>query len=95
MIATSCQKLSLQFSFYNLVCPITDKHPWPNTNPSHKVQKDYRKVFLLRMTDDDFFSILSVHENAIIVVSWNRSDRKVSIGIHKSYFPFLKVPVFL
>jgi len=88
MLATSCQKLPLQFSFYNLAWAITDKHPWPNTNPSHKLQTDYRKEFLLRMKDDDFFSILSFHENAIIVVSSSRSDRKVSTRIYLSHVPF-------
>jgi hypothetical protein len=68
MLATSCQKLPLQFSFDNLGCPITDKHPWPNTNPSHKLQKDYRKVLLLRMTDHDAMdvrTIFSVNEDAV------------------------------
>ena len=58
MLATSCQKLPLQFSFDKLACPITDK---PNTNPFHKLQKDYREAFLLRARQitDCFPSVLS------------------------------------
>ncbi len=87
-VATSCQKLSQQFSFSNLAWPITDKNPWPNTNPSHKLQKDYGRCLFFAWQITNFSpSFLSTKT----LSKWSpRTDLTENLPLCIRHLPFWK-----
>ena len=86
--AASCQELPLQFGFKEFAGPITDHNSRPHTHPSHKLQKYYREMCNIRLTDNDLFVILPVNEDRIIVKASSGSNCKFSTRLHVDHFPF-------
>ena len=86
--AASCQELPLQFGFMEFAGPITDHNSRPHTHPSHKLQKYYREMCNIRLTDNDLFVILPVNEDRIIVKASSGSNCKFSTRLHVDHFPF-------
>ena len=86
--AASCQELPLQFGFLEFAGPITDHNSRSHTHPSHKLQKYYREMCNIRLTDNDLFVILPVNEDRIIVKASSGSNCKFPTRLHVDHFPF-------